>query len=330
MKKYRRENLNRIQKIFQEKTGTSLPQNGFQTTFIYKRGLMAAAIMLCFLGLSAFAYSRFSSLDEGGLAFYSIYKGDGVFEIVVTNPSDKELKLQDTVKLMQWSTAQEVAGDSKKIKLENGVIPPRSEETVRIDVSEGYDIERLEKALPQGDWYYLVLTNNDFAFGQDWMCDISFDENKPSEKVVYGNSYEEYKPDYPTSDELAFADWVWPTVSHAVSNPYGKEHNGIISDHINIAGSKGDEIYAVADGKISETGYTGAYGNYIILDLGNEIRVKYGHLEECKVNTGDEVERGQVIATLGQTGMATGPNLAFTAWVKGEAVNPLADGEQTK
>lgn len=326
MKKYRRENLKNIQTIFEEKTGTSLPGNSFQPTFIYQKGLMAAAVMLCFLGLSAFAYSRFSSIDEGGLTLRSIYKGDGVFEIVVTNPSDKELKLQKTVKLMQWSAAQEVAGDSKKIKLENGVIPPHSEETVLIDLSEGYDIEMLEKELPPGDWYYLVLTNNYFAFGQDWMCDIAFDENYQPE-VVYGNPHEEHKQDFPEHDELAFPDWIWPTVSHAVSNPYGKEYNGIVSDHINIAGNKGDEIYAVADGKVLETGYTSSYGNYIILDLGNDIRVKYGHLAECKVSPEDEVEQGQVIATMGQTGMATGPNLAFTAWIKDETVNPLADGE---
>ncbi|MDE6748533.1 MAG: M23 family metallopeptidase [Lachnospiraceae bacterium] len=326
MKKYRRENLKHIQNIFEEKTGTTIPKSSFQSEFFYKKELMAMAVMLCFLGLSAFAYSRFSSLDEGGLTLRSIYKGDGVFEIVVTNPSDKELELQKTVKLMQWSTAQEVAGDSEKTKLENGVIPPRSEKTVRIDLSEGYDIELLEKELPQGDWYYLVLTNNYFAFGQDWMCDIAFDENYQPE-VVYGNPHEEHKQDYPERYGLAFADWIWPTVSHAVSNPYGKEHNGVVSDHINIAGNKGDEIYAVADGKVLETGYTSGYGNYIILDLGNDIRVQYGHLQECKVNPEEEVEQGQVIATLGQTGMAAGPNLALIVWVDGETVNPLADGE---
>lgn len=328
MKKYRKENLENIQAIFEEKTGVRLTRSSRHPRFGAGKGFIAVTALLCILGLSAFAYSKFSSLDDGWLVLRSRYLGRGAFEILVTNESDKELKLQEKVKLMQWSTAREVPGNAKKIKMEGGVIGARSEEVLRIDLSEGYDIALLEQGLPQGDWYYLVLTNNDFAFGQDWMCDIDFDENAMPEQIVYGNPREERKPDYPEDYGLAFADWVWPTTSRAVSVPYGaapnKQGTDLVSDHVNIAGSKGDEIYAVAAGRVSEMGYSKANGNYIIIKLENDITVKYGHLQSSNVKAGDEVEQGQVIAAMGATGMATGANLAFTVWVNGETVNPLA------
>lgn len=59
------------------------------------------------------------------------------------------------------------------------------------------------------------------------------------------------------------------------------------------------------------------------MDLGDGITVKYGHLEDIKVSEGDEIQQGQVIATLGQTGMATGSNLLFAVIINGKEVNPL-------
>ena len=45
-----------------------------------------------------------------------------------------------------------------------------------IDLSEAYDIALLETPLVGNDWYYFILTNNHFAFGQDWMCPVDFAE----------------------------------------------------------------------------------------------------------------------------------------------------------
>ncbi len=52
---------------------------------------------------------------------------------------------------------------------------------------------------------------------------------------------------------------------------------------------------------------------------------KNGHLKEIVASEGEEVKQGQVIAALGKSGMATGPNLLFAASVHGEAVNPFAE-----
>ena len=285
MKKYNRKNLKAIQTIVQEKTGAAIVPERKPAGYKVRQMALLAGSLLCFVILCAFAYAKFSDLNGDVAGFAPAYQGDGRFEIVIVNESGRELKLQDNVKVMQWSTGEEVEGDNGKIRMSGLTIAPHSQGVVSIDISEGYDVKAMEENLPEGDWYYFVLTNNNFAFVQDWM----------------------------------------PPVRRDVSGLYGWQENGIYSDHVNIVGTAGDEIYAVADGVVTEASFESSTGNFIIVDLGEGITVKYGHLKEIKVSEGEEIKQGQVIATLGQTGMATGPNLLFEVSINGENVNPFVE-----
>lgn len=302
----------------------SITEKGNKRVYGVKKNVAVAGMMLCVLTLSAFAYSKFSSIAGDEVGFNPVYKGDGIFEITITNSSNRDLKLQEQVKVMRWSSAEEVQGNADKIVFENMKIEAHSEGTIVIDLSEGYNIAELEGPLPSGDWYYLVLTNNNFVFGQDWMCGIDFDENL-SNTVIYGPMTEEKteKVFYPS--DFRFEDWIWPTISKRVSAPYGEQKNGTVSDHINIAGNVGDEVYSVADGIVVQTGFDVTYGNYILIELDDDITVKYGHLKEILVDDGEAVNQGQEIAELGKSGMATGPNLSFAVYENGETINPIAE-----
>lgn len=82
----------------------------------------------------------------------------------------------------------------------------------------------------------------------------------------------------------------------------GKTHYGL-----DIIGLKGDPIIAAADGKIVRSD-TSIWGNHIIIDHGvNEhgmlIRSEYAHLDQRLVEEGASVSRGQVIGTMGRTGL---------------------------
>lgn len=322
MEKYNRQRLKNIQEIFEERTGVNVATKKSESFCVGKKVVAVAGVMVCFLTLSAFAYSKFSSIAGDEVGFAPVYMGDGVFEITISNLSDRDLKLQEQIKLMQWSSAEEVQGDRNKVVFENSKIEAHSESKVIVDLSEGYDIAELEKPLDSGDWYYLVLTNNNFAFGQDWMCGIDFSESV-SEAVTYNPVLEEKPEEVIHLMELKFEEWVWPTVSDKISVLYGKEMNGIVTDHINISGNKGDEVYAVADGKVLQAEYDTGYGYCILIELQDGITVKYGHLKEILVESGEEVSRGQKIAELGSSGMATGPNLFFAVYENGKAIDPL-------
>jgi murein DD-endopeptidase MepM/ murein hydrolase activator NlpD len=82
-------------------------------------------------------------------------------------------------------------------------------------------------------------------------------------------------------------------------------------------------VIATARGKVRFAGRKGPLGQTVILDHGNGIRTHYGHNSELLVKRGEAVERGQVIASLGNSGRSTGPHLHYTIEVKGKAVNPL-------
>ncbi|MCM1092022.1 MAG: M23 family metallopeptidase [Butyrivibrio sp.] len=334
MKKYNSENLKNIQSIVERKAGVDITSGVNSGGYQIRKLTLLAGGLLCFVMLSAFAYAKFSDLNGDMAGFASVYQGNGRFEIVIVNDSDKELRLQNKVKVMQWSTGREVEGDSGKIKMSGEAVAPHSQGIVSIDLSEGYDVETMEENLQEKDWYYFVLTNNDFAFGQDWTCAFDFEIGQTQEVMAQAVSSMEERAErerekaeeqqYDTG-ELFRSDWCWPTVSRNVSGRYGTQANGSYSDHVNIAGASGDDIYAVAGGIVTETAFDAAWGNYVTIDLGDGITVKYGALKEVKASVGDVVEQGEVIAELGKTGMATGPNLMFAVSIDGEEVDPFAE-----
>ncbi len=94
-------------------------------------------------------------------------------------------------------------------------------------------------------------------------------------------------------------------------------HNGI-----DITAPLGDPIYAALDGKVVFVGTQRGYGNVIVLEHKDFVMTVYAHNERNLVRLGEKVERGQPIATVGQSGNATGPHLHFEYRVKGKAINP--------
>lgn len=145
-----------------------------------KWGVVAAALLCCF-STTVFAISLFSSLSGDDLSLSATYEGNGVVFIQVENRSDKELHFQSTLKLMRWSTSEEVEPLTGEVAFSNTEIPAHSSGIMVIDLSEAYDIALLETPLSDDDWYYFVLTNNNFSFGQDWMCTVEFAQSIPTD-----------------------------------------------------------------------------------------------------------------------------------------------------
>ncbi len=95
-------------------------------------------------------------------------------------------------------------------------------------------------------------------------------------------------------------------------------HNGI-----DIASAPGTPILAAASGRVIAAkvgGYNGGYGNMIIISHEKGIQTVYAHLRSVGVSVGQNVEKGEQIGELGNTGRSTGPHLHFE--VRG-AKNPF-------
>ncbi len=90
-----------------------------------------------------------------------------------------------------------------------------------------------------------------------------------------------------------------------------------------IQADKGEPIRAVFDGKILYASWFKGYGNMIIVDHGDNYYTVYAHAEELFASKGDIVEKGEVVATVGDTGSLIGPSLHFEVRHYGKPVNPL-------
>ena len=92
---------------------------------------------------------------------------------------------------------------------------------------------------------------------------------------------------------------------------------------IDFAGKMGADISAVADGVVTWSGDRYGYGVMVEINHGNGYATRYAHNSENLVEVGDEVRKGQIIAQMGQSGRATGPNLHFEVLRNGQRVNPV-------
>lgn len=93
---------------------------------------------------------------------------------------------------------------------------------------------------------------------------------------------------------------------------------------IDIGAPKGTPIYASASGKvlIARIGWSGGYGNMLILQHPNGTKTLYAHMTRLATSTGEEVARGEVVGYVGSTGRSTGPHLHFEVF---NARNPGAN-----
>ena len=99
--------------------------------------------------------------------------------------------------------------------------------------------------------------------------------------------------------------------------------NGMTSDHkgIDIAANKGTEIKAAIDGQVEVASSNSQYGKFIKIKK-DDILTVYAHCKELKVSKGDKINQGDVIATVGTTGVSTGPHLHFEIRFNNRYIDP--------
>ncbi len=101
---------------------------------------------------------------------------------------------------------------------------------------------------------------------------------------------------------------------------YGRRmfHNGF-----DIAGNKGDPIYATADGEVVKIAYSRGLGRYVKIKHGYGYSTLYGHLHRTFVRRGDKVKKGEIIAEMGRSGRTTGTHLHYEVQYYGRSRNPF-------
>jgi murein DD-endopeptidase MepM/ murein hydrolase activator NlpD len=121
--------------------------------------------------------------------------------------------------------------------------------------------------------------------------------------------------------------WLSSMMGHRVDPITGADdfHAGL-----DIAGERGQPVYATAAGTVTHTGFQGGYGNLIVLDHGFGLETRYGHLLNYGVKQGAKVKRGDLIGHVGNTGRSTGYHLHYEVLANGKLLNPLQFLSQQK
>jgi len=115
--------------------------------------------------------------------------------------------------------------------------------------------------------------------------------------------------------------WLTSAFSSMRTHPIlhiARPHEGI-----DVTAPMGSPIEAPAAGVVIETGWESGYGNTVSIDHGYGIVTKFAHTSKILVHEGQRVTRGQRIALVGNSGLATGPHLHYEVHVNGRPVDPL-------
>ena len=119
-----------------------------------------------------------------------------------------------------------------------------------------------------------------------------------------------------------------PVTAGWISSYFGRRSDpftGKSTSHrgVDFAGKAGADVIAVAAGVVTYSGPRQGYGNMVEISHGNGYVTRYAHNQRNLVAPGDQIQPGQIIALVGSTGRATGPNLHFEVWHQGRPVNPV-------
>jgi murein DD-endopeptidase MepM/ murein hydrolase activator NlpD len=120
---------------------------------------------------------------------------------------------------------------------------------------------------------------------------------------------------------------IWP-VRGQISEGFGQRLDpfsgeGAFHPGLDIRAPFGTRVESGGDGIVLDAGWDSGYGNAIVVDHGDGLATKYGHLSKIFVVVGQEVKRGQVIGAVGMTGKTTGPHLHYEVLVNDTPVNPM-------
>jgi murein DD-endopeptidase MepM/ murein hydrolase activator NlpD len=114
---------------------------------------------------------------------------------------------------------------------------------------------------------------------------------------------------------------IWPTWG-SITGAFNERRYGHYHKGLDIGNNIGTPINSTASGVVIFAGWHGGYGRKLVIYHGFGYTTVYAHLYKMNVGVGDEVEKGEVIATMGNTGNSTGPHLHYEVLVDGIPNNP--------
>jgi hypothetical protein len=121
--------------------------------------------------------------------------------------------------------------------------------------------------------------------------------------------------------DVGTGTFTWPTTATWLS---GYDYTPPVHNGLDFDGDFGSPIYAADSGVVVYSGWSDrGYGNLIVVDHDRGWQTFYAHLMDATlIPCGSNVQKGELIASMGSTGNSTGPHLHFEMRLNGQPVNP--------
>ena len=145
-------------------------------------------------------------------------------------------------------------------------------------------------------------------------------------RVIGGTQVKDVSHYYPQGRPTAF---VYPLMDPRISSKYGRRvhpirrfsarHHGI-----DLAAPVGSPIRSIAEGRVVFADPYAGFGKLVVIQHHGQLTSHYAHCDRIRVQPGQWVKAGQIIAEVGSTGLSTGPHLHLEIRISGEPRNPEA------
>lgn len=116
--------------------------------------------------------------------------------------------------------------------------------------------------------------------------------------------------------------FLWPVDGGVLTSSFGPR-DASHHDGIDISAPAGTPVRAARGGRVLYSDTLRGYGNLIILEHDGGYATVYAHNRENRARIGAAVKQGEQIATVGETGKTSGPNLHFEIRKDNVARNPV-------
>lgn len=128
-----------------------------------------------------------------------------------------------------------------------------------------------------------------------------------------------------STGEVSEGGWMWPLPGYrSISSGYGyRTFDNSFHKGIDIPAPQGTPIVASKSGRVIRADWSNSYGWVVVIDHGGQMSTLYAHASSLAVSYGQQVEQGDVVSYVGNTGNSFGNHLHFEVRVNGEHVPPL-------
>jgi murein DD-endopeptidase MepM/ murein hydrolase activator NlpD len=250
----------------------------------------------------------------------------GFMTYAFDSPKDQQLKKDNKLLLTQYQILSKRIDENETILEE---LQQRDDDLYRIMFNAEPIPSSIRKPGVGGANRYehlLTVPNSSLVIATTAKLDMM-----TKQLYVQSNSYDELMELVKTKEErIKNIPAIMPLSSKqkkSISSGFGMRIHPIYGNArmhtgIDLNANVGTPIYATGNGTVESVGWDGGYGNAVVINHGFGYKTRYGHCSVIKVRAGQQVVRGQEIATVGATGDATGPHVHYEVIVNGKFDNP--------